>query len=240
MTTFNYEELQTAYEDRTSAIRVEAIFSTEMVGGQPAGQEGVEQYVKHHLHLEGDEAAKAVKRILHEEIENVAPEEGELPEGKLYGLRALRRTASGPYIGDWMIKANLKNSASRLDIFKSLKGTKGNFAEAGRCRAWSYSLVEPQNPHLIFLRNSTDAPAHCFHKEFMGRVQTPSGPVSIVHQAECIEAGSRFAYEFRFPKGKLKEDDMRDVLAMSMIVGLGSARSLERGKFRIEKAEIEL
>jgi hypothetical protein len=240
MKTFSYEDLQTAYEDKTAYIRVEASFITECVGGQPAGREGVEQYVEHHLKLTGEEAAQAVNRILHEEIENTAPEEGELPEGKLYGLRALRRTKSGPYLGDWMIKANLKNAASRLDIFKQIKGTKGNFAEAGRCRAWSYSLVESENPHLIFVRNSTDAPCHTMHKEFMGRVQTPSGPVSIVHQAECIEAGSRFAYEFRFPKGKLKEDDLRDVLAMSMIVGIGSARSLERGKFRIEKAEIEL
>jgi hypothetical protein len=240
MKTLSYEDLNAAYEDKTSVVRVEAVFATEMVGGMPAGEEGVRQFVAHHLHLEGDEAEQAVKRIMSEELQDVTPAEGELPEGKMYGLRSLRRGAHGPWIGDWMVKANIKNSASRLDIFKSIKGTKGNFAEAGRVRAWKYSLQDPDNPQHIYIRNSADAPCHTRHENFMGRVQSPRGPVSIIHQSEVVEAGSRFAYEFRFIKGKIVEGDVRDILALSMIVGIGSARSLERGKFRIEKAEIEL
>jgi hypothetical protein len=212
-----------------------------MVGGQPAGEQGVRQFVTHHLKITDEkEAEAAVKRILHEEVENVTPTEGELPEGRVYGIRALRRTQHGPYIGDWMVKACIKQAASRLSIFQQVRGTKGNFAEAGRVFAWKYSRIG-DDANLIYLRNSGDTiPAHTFHKEFMGRVQTPQGPVSIIHQSECVGPGSRFAFEFRFMKGKLKEEDMRDVLAMMMIVGIGSARSLERGKFRIESAEIEL
>jgi hypothetical protein len=123
-------------------------------------------------------------------------------------------------------------------MFVQLRGTKGNFAEAGRVRAWKYSLLEPDHPNLIFVRNSANAPCHTYYKEFMGRVQTPQGQASIIHHSECIEPGSRFAFEFRFMAGKVKEEDMRDVLAMCMIVGLGSARSLERGKFSIDYAEI--
>lgn len=44
----------------------------------------------------------------------------------------------------------------------------------------------------------------------------------------------------RFLSDRVNEDDVRDTLALMMIVGLGSARSLERGKFRIEQAEIDL
>lgn len=244
-TKVNFDELNSRYESRTASIRCECVFATEMVGGQPADEDGIRQFVIHHLKLTDEaEQEKAVKRIMHEEIQDVQPEEGELPEGKLYGLRAIRRTEFGPYLGDWMIKACLKNALSRLQIFKQHKGSKGNFAEAGRVMAWKYSLQDEQNPNFIYLRNSKDTPAHTSHREFMGRVQTPTGPVSIVHQSEVCEPGSRFAFEMRFLndnlKVNLKEDDIKDVLALSMIVGLGSARSLERGKFRIENAEIEL
>lgn len=240
MKTLNFDDLQHAYENKTAVIRAECVFATECVGGQPADEDGIRQFVVHHLGITDEvEREKAVKRIQTEELQDVRPEEGEVPEARMYGLRALRRTPSGPYLGDWMLKACIKNAASRLEIFRTIRGTKGNFAEAGQVRAWKYSLQEPEHPNLIFVRNSLEEPCHTYHKEFMGRVQTPQGQASIIHHSECIEAGSRFAFEFRFIPGKVKEDDMRDVLAMAMIVGIGSARSLERGKFRIEHAEID-
>jgi hypothetical protein len=240
MTKLTLDDLQKAYEGRTAVVRAECTFSTECVGGQPADEEGVRQFVKYHLKIADEqEQEKAVHRILTEELQDVRPEEGEVDEHKMYGLRSLRRTKSGPYLGDWMVKACIKNAASRLEIFKTIRGSKGNFAEAGRVRAWKYSLQEPEHPNLIFVRNSTEQPCHSYHREFMGRVQTPAGQASIIHHSECIEAGSRFAFEFRFMPGKVTENDMRDVLAMCMVVGLGSARSLERGKFSIEYAEID-
>lgn len=238
---FTFDDLNARYEDLTGYVRCECVLATEMVGGQPADEDGVRQFVQHHLKLEGSEAEAAVKRILHEEVENVTPENGEIPEGKVYGVRAVRHTEHGPYIGDWMIKACWKVAMSRLDIFKSIRGTKGNIAEAGRVRAWKYSIADPLKPHLVYLRNSGDTiPAHTYHKDFMGRVQSPNGPVSIIHQSECVEPGSRFAFEMRFLPGKLKVEDVRDTLALMMIVGIGSARSLECGKFRITHAEINL
>lgn len=235
-----FDDLNNRYEELSSFVRCDCVLATELVGGQPADEDGVRQFVTHHLKIADPiEAENAVKRILHEEVQNVTPSEGEIPEGKVYGLRAVRRSQYGPYLGDWMIKAAIKQAASRLGIFQQSRGSKGNFAEAGRVRAVGDSLQDNENPQLVYMRNCV-GPAKTFHKEFMGRVQTPQGPVSIIHQSECVEPGSRFSFEFRFMKGKLKEEDLRDVLAMMMIVGLGSARSLERGKFRIEHAEIEL
>lgn len=240
-----FNELTERYEAMTSYVRCECVFATEMVGGQPADEDGVRQFVVNHLKIaDPKEQERAMARIMHEEVEDAAGEDDELPEGKVYGLRAVRRDEHGPYVGDWMIKACIKNAASRLQIFRQHKGSKGNFAEAGRARAWKYSLQNQAQPNQIYIRNSVDAPAHTTHKDFMGRVQTPRGPVSILHQSEVIEPGSRFAFEFRFLNNNLHKnlvaDDIKDVLALAMIVGLGSARSLERGKFRIESAEIEL
>jgi hypothetical protein len=75
----------------------------------------------------------------------------------------------------------------------------------------------------------------------MGRVSSPKGAVSIIHQSECVAPGTRFAWEFRFmPNDQIKEDTISDMLGLLMTVGLGSARSLECGKFRIEHAELDL
>jgi len=101
-----YEDLTARYEELTAFVRCECVMATELVGGQPADEGGVRQFVTHHLKLTGDEAEKAVHRIMHEEVESVRPPEGEIPEGRIYGLRAVRRTELGPYIGDWMVGRN--------------------------------------------------------------------------------------------------------------------------------------
>jgi hypothetical protein len=243
MLSLSYEDLNKRYEEYTSWLRCECAFATEMVGGQPATEEGVRQFVKYHLKLTDEkEAEAAVKRILHEEVENVTPPEGEIPEGKMYGLRAVRNTNGWPWLGDWMIKAAIKQASSGLYVFQQVLGTKRSFAESSRVRAWKYSLQDPRESNVVYIcHKDSDTPAETYYKQFMGRVQTPQGPVSIIHQSQCVAPGSRFAFEFRFmPVKNLKEDAIRDMLAMMMIVGLGSARSLERGKFRILHAELEL
>jgi hypothetical protein len=243
LTTLTFDDLNKKYEEFTSRIAVEAVFATEMVGGQPADEEGIRGYVQHHLKIsDPEEFEKTVKRIKNEEVQDTRPPEGELPEGKLYGLRAIRRDErQWPYAGDWMMKAAIKTSATRLMMFEHYRRLKGGIAEAGRIRGWKYS-ADPSHPNFIYLCDAhTDGPAKTYYKEFMGRVQSPQGAVSIIHWSECVPPGTRFAFEFNFiPVAGLREDDLHSLLSLLMIVGLGSARSLESGKFRIERAEVEL
>lgn len=238
-----YDDLNSAYEKMTAFFRCECIFVTALVGGQPATEEGIRAYVAHHLKIEDEvEREKVVQRILHEEVEDTTAEGDEIPEGKIYGLNAVRRDEYGPFLGDWMIKACLKQAASRSNTFKDHRGTKGNWAEAGRVRAILYSLQDPARSNQIYIRNSTDHPAETTHERFSGRVQTPRGAMSIMHVSEICPPGSRFAFEFRFLNGnpKLTIEEITNVLGLAMNVGLGSARSLERGRFHIESCEIEL
>jgi hypothetical protein len=74
----------------------------------------------------------------------------------------------------------------------------------------------------------------------MGRVSTPQGFKSITHESEICEAGTVFSWQMRFLPERVQEEDVRDIIALAMIVGLGSARALERGKFRILEATIDL
>lgn len=243
MTTYNADDLTKRYQELTAIVRCDCVSVTEIVGGQPADEKGVRAFVQHHLKLEGEEAEKATARILREELgeKDVPAPEGELQEKQVYGLYALRSTDFGPWVGDWMIKACFKQAASRLDIFRQVKGSKGDFAEAGQVLAAGGSLLEADNPnHIYLLAPDGMHPVRTNWQEFMGKVSTPQGSKSIIHHSECAPPGTRFSWEMRFLSARVVEDDVRDVLALMMVVGLGSARSLERGKFKIERAEITL
>lgn len=243
MTSFSYEDLAKRYEELTGVVKCHCVFATDLVGGQPAHEDGIEAYVKHHLKLEGPEAEEAVKRILREEVgeTDVPAAEGELQEKKVYGVNALRRTPLGPFLGNWMVKAAVKQAASRLNIFRSNRGSKGDFAEAGQVTAIGPSLLEPEHPERIYLLSPDGtAPATTRWESFMGRVSTPQGFKSITHESEICEAGTLFSWQMRFLPERVQEEDVRDIIALAMIVGLGSARALERGKFRILQATIDL
>ena len=218
--------------------------STELVGGLPADEKAIRIFCEHHLKItDPQERENAVRRIMKEELgeREVTPEMGEVKEKQVYGVNILRRSEKGPWLGNWMVKANLKQAASRVGVFSSIRGTKGGMSEAGRVVAEGISLLEPENQERIYVRNAQgDGPANTYFKEFMGRVQTPQGAVSIIHHSECVAPGSRFTFRYNFMSEKMKESDVVDLVAMSMIMGLGSVRSLECGKFRIERAIVQL
>lgn len=243
MTTYNADDLTRRYQELTAIVRCDCVAVTEIVGGQPADEKGVRAFVQHHLHLVGEEAEKATARILREELgeKDVPAPEGELTEKLVYGLYALRRTELGVWVGDWMLKACFKQAATRLNLFREVKGSKGDFAEAGQVVAAGGSLLEAAHLNRIYLLAPDGMrPVETYWDEIRGKVSTPQGSKSIIHHSECVPVGTRFSWEMRFLSGRVVEEDIRDVLALMMVVGLGSARSLERGKFRIEQAEINL
>jgi hypothetical protein len=237
---FTAADLEARYEQLSSNVVCIAEFATQLAGGVPAAEDGIRAFVRHHLKIEDShEAESAVQRILAEEVgEKPVPEaEGELDERLTYGVNVIRRTSVGPYLGNWMIHACLKQAASRLKIFTEFRGAKGNFAEAGRVVPVGASKRD-EAPDHIYLVDANGKPARTYWEEFKGRVQTPHGNKSVVHHTECAPAGTRFEFEFRFLMGDLSETDVADFLALAMIVGLGSVKSLGCGKFRILSAEI--
>jgi hypothetical protein len=241
---FSFEELTKSYEGKTAVIRCECELATEIVGGVPASADGLRAFAKHHLGIVSEkELDEAVERMQKEEIgeRDVTPELGELSEKMKYGINVIRRDENGPWIGDWMVKAHYKQAASRLKIFVEYRGSKGDFAEAGRVKAVGISLVDQNHPERIYLRDESGKRlAKTYFREFRGRVQTPQGPMSIIQNSECCAPGTRFAFEYRVLPGALKISDLKDVVAMGMTVGLGSAKALECGKYRVLKCDIEV
>ncbi len=237
---FTFEDLEKRYEEITSRIICKCEAATPIAGGQPAQEDGIRAFVTHHLGLtDPTEAEQAVKRIMAEEVgEKPIPEaEGELVEKLTYGINIIRRDSYGPYLGNWMIHACLKQAASRLGIFVDFRGSKGNFAEAGRVTPAGISKIT-DSIREVYLVGSDGLPAKTYWEEFKGRVSSPQGNKSIVHHTECVPPGTQFGFEFRFIRGALKDTDIQDFLALAMIVGLGSVKSLGCGKWRILEAEI--
>lgn len=235
----NYEDLLARYDNMSVRMLCSCEFVTKLAGGVPADEAGISMFVKHHLKLEGEEAAKAVARILREEIgERPVPSgEGELQEKLSYGINVIRRTANGPYLGNWMIHACLKTAGSRIGLFAQKRGSKGDVVEAGKVSAHGISALDTAD--RVYLRGPDGTAAATYFESFKGRVQTPRGSNSIAHDSECVPPGTLFEFEFRFLAGKLTLEDAKDMLALSMIVGLGSVKSLGCGKFKILSAEVE-
>jgi len=238
-----FADLEKRYQGFTDYVRAECVVATELVGGMPAKREDLLAFAQHHLKIEDpEERNRAVDRILKEEIgeSNVTPQGGEIKEKKVYGVNIIRRDAFGPWLGPWMIKACIKAAASRLDIFMKNRGVKGDFAHSGRVSPIGVSL-RPSDPYHVYLKDEGGKkPAVSYFQEFMGRVTTQQGAVSIIHHSECVAPGSRFDFEFRFINRGLESDDIEDIFALGMTLGLGSCKALERGKFRIESLELHL
>jgi hypothetical protein len=245
--TYTQADLDGYYDDMTSRLTAECEFTTELVGGMAADHAGIEAFCRHHLKLEGTDLEEAVTRIQNEEIgerKKGVADEAELDEKLTYGICIIRRDSFGPWLGNWMVKACLKAAASRLGLFVARRGSKGDVTEMGRVHAHGISF-HPQVPqphtHIHLIEPAADGAsgtATYFH-DFRGRVSTPSGSMSIVSDRECVDAGTRFGFEFRWYSGKVGQDDMARIVAAMECVGLGSAKAFERGKFAVRSMTVE-
>lgn len=240
---YNSTNLEDVYQELTSVARAEATLLTDMIGGQPADEDGIRSFAKFKLKLDGDDLESAVRRIMEEEIRkdvDTTPAGGEVGEKETYGINVLRRDGDDcAWIGDWQLKAALKCAASRLGIFVAKRGSKGDIAEVGRVSATGQSL-DGDRAHIRILTTDGSPFREHLYTNLMGRVSTPQGAKSITYDAEYAPAGCRFSWELRIPNDKFSEEDIVNIFAMLGQVGVGSARALEHGKFRIDKLIVNM
>lgn len=244
MTVYEAQELREMYESDTMRIVAECVTETEMFGGQPAGEPGVRAFCQHQLHLAGDELEQAVRRIMREEIgerPTVGTQEGgEVQEVESYGVNVFRHDEDGCcWLGNWQIKAAFKQAASRRGYFQQKRGTKGDVAEMGEVEAAGISARQGGWRQRIRVMGPDGEPwmGNVF-VTLRGRVNTPQGAKSIVHDSEVAPPGCRFTWQMRIAKGKWTEHMVAKTVAVMQVIGLGSVRSLEKGKIRVERLEV--
>ena len=237
-------DLDAIYDGTTYTVECEAEFTTPTVGGQPAGDNALEGFVRHYLckgkELTDDEVAAEVARIKDEEIgeRDATGELDEISERKSYGLNVIRRDSKGPWIGTWMVKACLKAAASRINLFVAKRGSKGDFAEMGKVSAIGLS-AQTEDREKIHLYGPDGNPAETYYEEFTGSVNTPSGRTSIKHHSELAPKGTRFAFKFQVPQwGKVTPNDLKGVCSAIREIGIGSVKAKDHGKFKIISMKI--
>ena len=240
VTKLSFSDLVSRYEELSMSVKCDCVFGTQLVGGLPADRDGLAAFVKHYLKItDPKEAEEAIARISRDElgVKTTTPPLGEYEERESYGVRVIRRTEFGYYIANHQLKACSKQAASRIGVFVDTDRSKGAFAESSRLYAIGDSLREADHPERIYLTLPEGVTRPEF-QEFTGRVSTPTGQQSIVHHSEVVPPGTKFSFEWRLVPDLLKPEDIRDTLAMMMICGCGSAKSLECGRYRILSAEI--
>jgi hypothetical protein len=239
-------DLRAAYEEMTSLIQCECEFTSDLVGGIPANPEAIRAFAAHHLKLEGAALEEAVTRIQAEELQDRTQAEDELSEKLQYGVKAIRKDEGGPFLGNWMVKACLKSAATRTGLFVT-KRVKGDWVEMGEVKPFGPSVIpglEREERRFcrnnIYIRNADNSgQAKVQYEEFRGSVSTPQGRKSIVVNTETVLAGSIFGFQVRFATGKTEEQDVRRMLSAACVIGLGSAKSYERGRFQMLTSRYE-
>lgn len=232
-------DFEKLYRGQTKRATIHIRTIREVVGGLPADEEGVMAFVKHYLKVTNPkEQEEATQRILHEEVgeRDTTPEEGALVDSGVYSVCVVRRTPQGPWLGDWMFKAMIKQSATQVGLFASKRGSKGHVAEAGRVSACGPSGCG--KPQEIYAVDEEGMPVKTYFQEFKGSPSTPMGRRSIVSHKECLPTGTNFHFTFDWVGRKLNGDDLAEIFAMARQVGLGSCKSFERGKFEVVSFEV--
>lgn len=231
------EELMGEPKLATAKLR----FVTRAAGGQPAGRDGVKAFVEFHLGLIGEEAERAVDRILKEEVgEKDVTAGGEIAEVESYGVNIVRKTDKGDcFFGTWQVRAMLKAAASRLGIFqeKGKRGSKGDMAEAMLVKPHGRSAIAGSQ-EIVVLVDGKPYKGGVFEK-FMGRVSTPQGQKSIVHDSEIVPAGAEIEVAVQWPAKRVTERDMAGIWGLAQRIGLGSCKAMECGRFEIVELVIE-
>ena len=109
----------------------------------------------------------------------------------------------------------------------------------GEVRASGPSFRDKAHPNKIYLVDGDGKPIETYYKVFAGRVSTPQGEKSITHHSECAPEGTYFHFEFRLVTKRISQERIAEIFAAGQVIGTGSVRSMERGKFEVERLEVE-
>jgi hypothetical protein len=245
--TWHADQLQRTFEAHATELRLRCRAVREVVGGQPASRVGIESYLKYQVDpfnvLSAEQRAEMADRIEKEEIgkrRNTTPEGGEIQETFTGQITVIRQDPRGHWLGDWMLKAGVKQAASRLGIWSGTRGSKGDMSEGGVVYATGPSLLDPARPYKIYLRDETgEKPAATDYETFRGSITLPKGErVSIVTNAEVAVPGTMFWWRYLCLGDRVSDEQFELLVAYLGNMGVGSARSQERGKYIIEEATL--
>ena len=209
-------------------INVELELVGRMYGGLPQGKEQLLKWIE----AKGEIPEETVTDKL-AITPALTPEE--MTEKIEMSSTVFRADDQGLFIRDFMIKQMLKECATVLGLTQRKIGSK-NILTIGL-------VVEPERIRPVCTRatgEEVQMQLAAGWEEFQGKVKTMQGPRNILSRKAYIEPGTRFRFEVCFLEtDKVTVDDLAVLFKHAgKFVGLGSARSREAGKFKVNKFEV--
>ena len=208
-------------------FNVKLQFRNRIYGGLPKSKELVKNYVEAKF---GSEDASIVETDL-----DLEEEEEKVRTGF---KRCPARDAL--YIGDYAVKAMMKQCISLLKLTVQLRGSKQTLREGTAVKGLVGDKLTEEKVFFQPFRPKEDG-----IEDFAGHVQTMQGMRSILKSAEyLIKPTLEFqiwCLGVRMEGTKdVNPDHLQDILELGQEVGLGSQRSFEKGKFDVvEFSEID-
>lgn len=208
------------------AFHIELKFRDRVFSGLPKNTEVLEAYVQSKFGSD-DTSPTDTDLDLSEEVDKRSTH--------------FRKTEQGIYIGGYQIKSMISEAASLLELTVKKRGSKQTLKE-GLSVIGINENDQLTGDKVFFLPNRTKADGTYTHT---GNVSTPQGNRSIIKSMEYIEQASiKFILnilENRMQDDnrgkKLTTDNIKECLAHSRELGIGSHRKYDAGKFDVVKFE---
>lgn len=203
-------------------------FRDKIYGGLPKSQTLLDKYIQ--AAFGGEEGS--------EPHEHVARDVNATDEAMEIVSCGFRQDDSGLYVGDYQIKAMIKQCGTLLKLTTKKRGVKSTLGEGLFIKGRFDNELVDSKVHFKPLRTQPDG-----YEDFAGNVTTAQGPRSILKRCEYVEKGTLefqiWLLEARFGgQSNLTLDDLKMILELGQEVGLGSCRSFEKGKFDVKLEEV--
>jgi hypothetical protein len=254
--------LNTVADLRETALQsylTEITFNDDVLGTQPKTEELMRKFIEAKLNRE---AKDAEKKGLRPPTEERRVEIMNLHLERMFGAATIEETieeevkrahttffidSKGPYIGNYQMKACVRDMCTTLGIFMSKRGSKQTFQHLMGIRACDESgnvLPGEQGLRLHFWRDGEIVTQVDDWVEKTAHVMTAQGPRSIIKRHDYV-TGATLRFLIQVPcnieknreKALIQDEQISKIMLGAENNGLGCSRSQGHGTFQVTRLE---
>lgn len=220
-------------------INVTLEFRERVYGGVPQSKDLLDKYIEAVFRAKEDD--ETYNHVAQDALPERNEEKDEAQEKKDISTTGFRIDDRGLYLADFQLKAMMKQGGSMLNLTTSKRGTKSTLGEGMFVKGLLSGELTDNKIYFQPIRQKPDG-----YEDFAGNVNTRQGNRSILRRCDYVEKPTIqfqiWVLENRIAKtGKaLTVSDLRSILELGQELGIGSCRSLEKGKFNLVQFEILL